>query len=95
MLTLTETATTAVKAIVSGTPDAEGGGLRIGAGADGETGFAVSIVATPLPGDATVEADGAKVFLEPSTSAVLDDKTLDAQVGENGTVTFALVPQVA
>ena len=93
MLTLTETATTAVKAIVSGTPDAEGGGLRIGSGTGDDGGFAVSIVATPLPGGSTLESDGAKVFLEPSTSAVLDDKTLDAQVGENGTVTFALVPQ--
>ena len=93
MLTLTETATTAVKAIISGNPDASGGGLRIGQGPDDNPGFAVSVVAEPVPGDSTVESDGAKVFLEPATSAVLDDKMLDAQVGENGAVTFALVPQ--
>lgn len=92
MLTLTETATTAVKAIISGTPDAADGGLRIGQGLDDSAGFAVSVVASPLPGDSTVESDGAKVFLEPATSAALDDKTLDAQI-ENGAVTFALVPQ--
>lgn len=94
MLTLTETATTVVKQIVAGTPDAENGGLRIGKGSAEERDFAVSIVATPEPGDALVESDGAKVFLEPSTSQILEDKTLDAQVGENGTVTFALVPQL-
>ncbi len=93
MLTLTETATTAVKAIISGSPDAESGGLRIGQGTDDNPGFAVSVVASPMPGDSTVESDGARVFLEPATSAVLDDKTLDAQI-DNGSVTFALVPQV-
>ena len=93
MLTLTETATTAVKAIISGTPDAEGGGLRIGQGLDDSAGFAVSIVASPQPGDATVESDGAKVFLEAGASDILDDKTLDAQI-DNGSVTFALVPQI-
>ena len=55
--------------------------------------FAISVVANPLPGDSTVESDGAKVFLEPAASAVLDDKTLDAQI-DNGSVTFALVPQL-
>ena len=90
MLTLTETTTTAVKAIISGNPDIEGGGLRIGQGLDDNQGFAVSVVANPLPGDATVESDGARVFLEPAASAVLDDKTLDAQI-ENGSVTFALI----
>jgi len=94
MLTLTETATTVVKQIVAGTPDAENGGLRIGKASPEERDFAVSIVAVPEPGDSLVESDGAKVFLEPSTSQILEDKTLDAQVGENGTVTFALVPQL-
>lgn len=93
MLTLTETATTAVKAIISGNPDIAGGGLRIGHGLEDTPGFAVSVVANPEPGDSTVESDGAKVFLEPAASAVLGDKTLDAQI-ENGSVTFALVPQV-
>ena len=93
MLTLTETATTAVKAIISGNPEVEGGGLRIGQGLDDSAGFAVSIVASPQPGDATVESDGAKVFLEAGASDILDDKTLDAQI-DNGSVTFALVPQI-
>lgn len=95
MLTLTETATNAVKAIIDGTPDAAGGGLRIGQGSADNQGLAVSIVAEPAPGDSTVESGGAKVFLEPAAAAVLDDRALDAQVGDNGSVTFAIVPQVA
>lgn len=92
MLTLTETASTVVKTIVASTPDAGNGGLRIGPGEDRD--FAVAVVPAPQPGDQAVESDGAKVFLEESTSSLLDDKMLDAQVGENGAVTFALVPQV-
>lgn len=93
MLNLTETATTAVKAIISGNPEVEGGGLRIGQALEDNAGFTVSVVASPLPGDSTVESDGARVFLEPAASAVLEDKTLDAQF-DNGSVTFALVPQL-
>lgn len=93
MLTLTETATSAVKAIIDQTPDAEG--LRIGSGPEENPGFAVSVVSSPEPGDSTVESAGARVFLEPAAAAVLDDKCLDAQIGDTGTVTFALVPQVA
>jgi len=94
MLTLTETATTVVKSIVAQTPDAADGGLRIGSGAGGERDFAVSVVSAAQPEDSVVESDGARVYLEPAASAALDDKVLDAEVGENGAVTFALIPQV-
>jgi iron-sulfur cluster assembly protein len=94
MLTLTETATTVVKQIVSGTPDATDGGLRIDSGTQEDRNFAISVVPGPQPGDALVESDGARIFLESRASTVLDDKVLDAQLGENGAVTFALIPQV-
>lgn len=94
MLTLTDTATTVVKTIVASTPDVQEGGLRIAPGAGEDRDLAVSVVPAAQPGDQTVERDGATVFLESGTSELLDDKTLDAQVGENGSVTFALVPQV-
>jgi Fe-S cluster assembly iron-binding protein IscA len=94
MLTLTETATTVVKQIVAGTSSTTEGGLRIGAESESDRDFAVSVVAAPVPGDLSVESNGAKVYLEPRASAILEDKTLDAEVGENGSVTFALVPQL-
>lgn len=93
MLTLTETASTVVKSIVDQDQTVTDGGLRIGQMPGNDRQFQIAVVAEPQPGDALVEDAGAKVFLEPATTALLDDKTLDAQVGENGAVTFALIPQ--
>lgn len=93
MLTLTESASTVVKSIVDREPTATDGALRIAPGASGENDFTVSIVTEPTPGDQLVESGGARVYLEPTASAALDDKMLDAQVSEAGAVTFALVPQ--
>ncbi len=95
MLTLTETAATVVKSIVDRDPNVTDGALRIGTGPGGDREFEIAVVAQPEAGDAIVENDGARLFVAESASAILTDKALDAQVGENGSVTFALVPQVA
>ena len=90
MLTLTETATTAVKSMVDRNPTLTDGGLRIDSGPDGGNTFGVAIVPEPQPGDSTIESGGARVFLEENASRILDDKVLDAQVSQDGDVTFAL-----
>jgi iron-sulfur cluster assembly protein len=46
-------------------------------------------------GDAVVEEDGAHVFLEPAAAVVLDGKSLDAQVNEQGQVAFSVSEQAA
>ncbi|MBH0008702.1 iron-sulfur cluster assembly accessory protein [Salinibacterium sp. SWN1162] len=92
MLTLTETATTVVKTIVEQDPDAQATGLRIN-GEPGAPNLTVAVVAAPEAGDSVVEADGARVFLEENASVALSDKTLDANVGENGAVNFAVIDQ--
>ncbi len=92
MLTLTETATTVVKSIVDRDPNVADGAVRIGRGAT-DRDFAIAVVDAPQPGDDVVESDGARVYLEPAVSLVLEDKTLDAHVTETGAVTFALVSQ--
>jgi iron-sulfur cluster assembly protein len=94
MLTLTDNASTVVKTIIARTESVVDGGLRIHPGADGAGDFAVTVTPIPADGDQVVETDGARVYLEQNVAAVLDDKVLDAEVGENGTVTFALLPQV-
>lgn len=94
MLTLTETASTVVKGIVERDPSVTDGGLRIATTPGDETDLKVTVVAEAQPGDALVETDGARVFVSDTASAILDDKTLDAHLGDNGTVTFALVPQL-
>ena len=44
---------------------------------------------------AVVEEDGARVFLEPAAAAVLDGKSLGAQVNEQGQVAFSVSEQAA
>lgn len=94
MLTLTETASTVVKGIVERDPAVADGGLRIATTPGTERDLQVEVVAEPQPGDALIETDGARVFVSDAASAVLENKTLDAELGENGAVTFALVPQI-
>ncbi|QEV99400.1 Fe-S cluster assembly protein HesB [Microbacterium caowuchunii] len=88
MLTLTETAASAVKTISSQIPT-EGGGLRI-RDTGPETGFELALAPSPEQGDAIVETDGARVFVDAAASAALDDRILDAEMDPDGSVRFAL-----
>jgi Fe-S cluster assembly iron-binding protein IscA len=90
MLTLTENAGSAIKAIIDQTPTTDTGGLRIQSTGQPDGRFEVAVVAQPEVTDSVVERDGARVFLEPGAALVLDDKTLDASVDEGGSVRFAI-----
>ncbi len=93
MLTLTENASTIVKDIneqivaQQGQPDA---GLRISSEEGPEPSFAVGAAEEPAATDQVVEQDGARVFLDETAQAQLDDKVLDASVDQGGNVSFAL-----
>jgi len=91
MLTLTDTASTVVKTIVSQTPDAETAGVRIQGGESSD--FVLGVAPTPEANDAVVESGGARVFLDESAAQVLEDKVLDAQVDSEGGVQFAIGQQ--
>jgi iron-sulfur cluster assembly protein len=93
MLTLTETATTAVRSMVDRNPAISDGGLRIESDSDGGNSFAVALVPESKPGDAIVDSGGARVYLEQNAARILEDKVLDASVSEDGAVTFALAAQ--
>ncbi|WP_308798655.1 iron-sulfur cluster assembly accessory protein [Agromyces silvae] len=95
MLTLTDTASTVVKEIVSGAEQVGTGGLRIDAAGPGSTEFAVAIAEHPESGDAVVEQNGARVFLGTDASVALADKTLDARVDQEGRVAFDIRQQAA
>lgn len=89
MLTMTPTAAEAVKQIVARVPQAEDGGVRIrDTGTD--TGFELSVAPDPEPQDTIVVTDGARVFLDESAAHVLDDRVLDAELANDGSVRFAL-----
>lgn len=89
MLTLTENASTIVKTLTEQTPDRDAG-LRISSSNAEHTSFAAAVAPAPEPADQVVEADGARLFLEPGAAVALDDKVLDAAVDDQGAVSFAI-----
>ena len=93
MLTLTENASMAVKSIVGQVADAPDGGLRIRDTGSAETGFELGVSPQPETTDAVVEAEGARVFLDAGAALALEDKVLDAQMEQDGSVRFALAVQ--
>lgn len=92
MLTLTENASTIVRDIAAQQGGSDSTGLRISA-QDPSQGLMVTATEQPLPGDRTVAADGALIYLDEPASLQLDDQVLDASVDEAGRVQFALAPQ--
>lgn len=98
MLTLTENADTIATTIVAQQGEDPNAGLRIQTSAGDEPEqprFAVTVAPSPQPGDDVVEGVGCRVFLEHDASSALTDKVLDADVDEQGAVSFTLLPQTA
>lgn len=94
MLTLTDTAADIVKQISDQVPDADASGLRISTSEQGaEVGLTLTPVAVPEPGDQVLDEHGARVFLDETAAAILDDKVLDAQVQPDGAVAFDVAQQ--
>ena len=91
MLTLTDNASTIISDIADQIPEANG--LRISAGEGDQPNFEVAPAEEPLPGDQTVQQDGATVFLDDNASLQLDDKVLDAGVDQTGNVQFQVGQQ--
>lgn len=98
MLTLTDNATAIVHTLVSRQTDATDAGLRIHStevsGQDGGARLAVLVAPDPEPADQVVEVAGTRLFLDETAAVALDDKVLDAGVDDEGSVSFAVLPQV-
>ena len=86
MLTLTNHAQDAVRTLTQDPQAPELAGLRIAAG---NQGLELMLVAEPAPGDALIDDDGARVFLESQAANLLDERTLDAEI-EGDKVNFFL-----
>ncbi len=95
MLTMTDSAVSAIRGLTSQPELPVETGLRIVAHGDGMPSFQVTLAEGPVAGDEVVEEDGARVFLEPAAAAVLDSKSLDAEVNEQGQVSFSLSERAA
>ncbi|MDP2710557.1 MAG: hypothetical protein Q8O56_05005 [Solirubrobacteraceae bacterium] len=88
MLTVSATASEAIRLLVESSDAPESAGVRIAAGEPTEAGtpLSLALVEAPEPGDEVI-AD--EVFLEPQVAPYLEATVLDAQVHE-GEVAFAL-----
>ena len=95
MLTLTQNAVRAIRSLTAQEGEAAESGLRIMSGGDQASTLQLTLAPTPLAGDEVVEADGARVFLEPAAAGVLSDKSLDAAVDDDGGVAFSLARQAS
>jgi Fe-S cluster assembly iron-binding protein IscA len=93
MLTLTESAKDVVRDMLSAEDAPEGSGIRIAAEqSPGGDGLSLALATEPAEGDAVVDEDGTRVFLEPRAASMLDDKVLDAERHEDH-VHFSVGPQ--
>jgi Fe-S cluster assembly iron-binding protein IscA len=61
---------------------------RVGA----QVNFQLSVVALPGEDDEVIEEQGARLFLDPQASSLLEDKLLDANVGQSQ-VEFTIAEQ--
>jgi iron-sulfur cluster assembly protein len=93
MLTLTDQAVDAIRGLTTRPGRSAQTGLRIAPGEADTGGLALSLSDGPQAGDQVIEEADIQVFVQPDAAAALDDKSLDAQVGEDGEVSFLLQPQ--
>jgi len=93
MLELSSNATRVISSLGDRPEFPVGAGVRIGDAGDGSESLAIMPATKPQPADQVVEAEGARVFLDPVAADVLEDKILDATVNEEGHVRFVLVQQ--
>ena len=92
MLTLTENASTIVKTLVDQSTSSDDAGLRFSQEGANQGALTVSTAEEALPGDAVLEQDGAKVYLDETAATALGDQVLDANVDESGAVQFSITP---
>ncbi|GAA4232315.1 Fe-S cluster assembly iron-binding protein IscA [Streptosporangium album] len=93
MLTLTDTAAQVIRDLSSQVADSTDTGVRISSQADGTGSLLLSVVDGPEATDKVVETEGAKIFLDATAADMLDDKSLDADIDEGGSVAFLVTEQ--
>jgi iron-sulfur cluster assembly protein len=91
VLSLTDNAKTEIRNLVNHPEVPDDGGVRIASNPDGA--LTLAVAAGPVEGDDVVEESGARVFLEKQAGQLLDDKTLDAGVDQEGNLQFAIGQQ--
>lgn len=88
MLTLTDNAVLVIRDLTAQEEVPVGAGLRIASDPTGS--LILSLAEQPQRGDQVVDAAGARIFLDPESAQVLEDKALDAAVDHQGIVQFGI-----
>lgn len=88
VLTLTDNAQDAIRRLLDSplAGHVVEGGLRIAPTDAGQ--LRLALQTEPAPGDDVVEQNGVRVFLEPTASELLHNRTLDAVLEEGGEASF-------
>ncbi len=93
MLTITDSAVSAIRTLTSQPDLPVDTGLRIMRQDEGSRSFQLALTEGPAAGDQVVEESGARVFLEDAVATVLENKALEAQVNEQGDLAFRISDQ--
>jgi iron-sulfur cluster assembly protein len=88
VLTLTDNAATEIRNLIALPEVPDQGGVRIAS--DDAGALTLALAGAPTDGDAVIEDQGARVFVEPAAGELLDDKQLDAGVDPEGNVQFSI-----
>jgi iron-sulfur cluster assembly protein len=89
MLTVTDRAVSAIRALTESPKIPDGAGLRIASG-DADGPMQLSLAAAPADGDEVVTRGDAQVFLDSEAAERLDSMMIDATMTEAGEVQFVL-----
>jgi iron-sulfur cluster assembly protein len=95
MLTLTETAAKVIRDLNTQSGEATDKGIRISSQGEDAGSLMLSVADGPESSDKIVESEGAKVYLDPVAATVLDDKALDANIDDQGGISFHVEDQSA
>jgi Fe-S cluster assembly iron-binding protein IscA len=93
VLTLTDHAVSAIRDLTTQPGLPAETGLRIAPEDGGAGGLALALSDGPRAGDQVIEKADVQVFVQPDAATALEDKALDAQVNEDGEVSFQLKSQ--
>jgi Fe-S cluster assembly iron-binding protein IscA len=88
VLTLTESAVTEIRNLLAMPEVPNASGMRITSEDDGALVLALS--GGPAEGDAVIDEQGVRVFLDSQAGELLDDKTLDAAIDPDGYLQFSI-----
>ncbi len=93
MLTLTETAAKVIRDLNAQSGESTEKGIRISSHGEDAGSLMLSVAEGPESTDKVVETAGAKVYLDPVAASVLENKALDADIDDQGGVSFHVEEQ--